>query len=599
MFYITLLSEKRMSSLRYQIFYRKYGVRLPQQVITPIMHDLSLLDLPMKSIYHYVKFDGIELGPPADEFLFRNIRKPIFVGSISEVGDSKGNPRRLAINENNLLRDYRGQNRRIRPLRDLSVASKDPHTLVVYNYCFIAKMHKYIRSFYTEYFKWYNTFAAVMKNIAAVTQQTENQQFLVLGVPMIIPSLGQLNIASKALTQTLMKVFKESNGYTLIEIWKWLGENRETSLLNLIPKNKLHLVNLIYQESGKWTVINLGVLNSFRTLDENETEDDYVIKSNVKLNPLQLQKRFLRFIMSVTETRAEMLKDSIKDENEDVKDNPEGTEQVYSTDADDDSDKNSIFNTENITINDQVEQNEDRVIVFSELDAETEEEYIARIQEEDEQLDEELNQLNEIASRHENDVAEQVTNETLNIAKVLEERQATPEEGVMNLCDRLAEEGLLTAGEYKRFNDLSQRYKVLDVPYPNAEGKTISEFIQIKPEELLIDNNKVQFTESPSVLDKTMLRSSLVDLDTVYINNILPKHAVSMVTAIQQAGVAITDYNIEEVNDVLGAYEIHTVKITPVEGAPSTLNFKIPKVNKEGKIEIGGVGYVIRKQRGD
>jgi hypothetical protein len=79
----------------------------------------------------------------------------------------------------------------------------------------------------------------------------------------------------------------------------------------------------------------------------------------------------------------------------------------------------------------------------------------------------------------------------------------------------------------------------------------------------------------------------------------LPKHTTSMVTHLQKAGVAVTDYQVELTEDILGAYEDHTVKIVPVEGAPSTLKFKIPRISEDGTFTSSGTSYRMRKQRGD
>lgn len=572
------------------------------------MADLTELSLPLKSIYHYITYDGISIGPEPDEYVFRSVTKPINIHNVTDVGDYKGAPRKVAANEPALMRELINKNRRLRPLKSLEVAAKDPQTLVVYNYCLILKTHRYVRGVFTEYYKWYNAFSAVLKTAADVASKVDNQQYLVCGIPRIIPSVSQLNDASKNLTQPLLKVFKDSNSFIVLELWKWLsGDDSLQSVFLNIPKDKLHCFNLIYQETGRWTVLNLGYLDSFRKdnkADENASDGlakpGNGIQSSAQLSGEQIQKRFLRFLMKVMESRtATANTSSEEDEVADkaigkaVQDDTDESEVAGNDDDnDDDSAPSSIMGnkptpepTQPLEVID-VESDED------DDKPETQEQAALRMAEEEKILDRELAQLNDIAHKQENS--------HIPVASDLNSFMQIPDpsldRGVMDVCDRLADDGLLTAGEYRRYDKLSQSYKSLESPY--GGGATLEELITVKPEDLLIKPRQ-HFKDSPTVLDKSMLRSSLEDFDTSYISQVLPKHTAGMVTHIQKAGIALTEYSIDRREDILGAFEDHTIKLVPVEGAPSTLKFKIPVINEDGTFTANGVNYRMRKQRGD
>jgi hypothetical protein len=593
-------------SITSQLFYRKYGVRLLQQIMTPVFFDLNTLDFPLKSIYHYTTFDGIELGPPSDDYLFRNIKKPIMVGHVSDVGAQLGNPRKQAVNTAAFIRDYQNQNRRMRPLRNVVLASKDPTSLIVYNYCFINKIHRYVRSVFTEYYKWYNTFAAVVNNIATVSNESDHNHYLLCAAPKVIPSLQQLNLASNAgMTQALLKVFKDKDAFMLLELWKYLGANRKSSLFDKIPSNKIHLVNFIYQESGKWTVLNLGVLNSFRQGFEGE-DKEYVLDSKLKVDALQLQKRLLKMTMTIMEIRtvtANLVEEPVKDEKViapltglEIKDEDTDAETAEETDEDEDEDEEDVptvpSELEPVPVETAANEVTNQITdIDDESEPDEEELEKQRIKEEDELLDKDLAYLNEIAKKQENEATES----TGTIADIIAEADITLEDGVMNICDRLADDGLLTAGEYRRFKNLSNAYKEIISP----DGHTpLSEFIVIKPEDLKMTESATM-VDSPSILDKSMLKSSLIDFDSRYIENVLSKDTANMVLNVQKAGIAVTNYKVEKVRDILGGYETHMLKIAPVEGAPSTLKFKLPIVDADGRFESNGIKYFLRKQRGD
>jgi hypothetical protein len=96
-----------------------------------------------------------------------------------------------------------------------------------------------------------------------------------------------------------------------------------------------------------------------------------------------------------------------------------------------------------------------------------------------------------------------------------------------------------------------------------------------------------------------MLKSSLLDFDERYITHVMAKDTAALVLNVQKAGIAVTGYKVEKVSDILGGYEMHSVRLTPVVGTPSTLRFKLPAVQADGTYESNGVKYRLRKQRGD
>jgi len=585
--------------ITFQLFYRKYGIRLPQQLMTPMSFELALLDLPQKSIYHYFTTDGVEFGPPSDDYLFRNIKKPILIRHIDTVGAQLGNPRKVAINTNVFIRDYHNQNRRMRPLRNMVLASKDPTSLIVLNYCFINKTYKYVRSFFTEYHKWYNTFAAVIDNITNIANEVDNYHYLLTGSPKLLPSLQQLITASaNGMTPAMLKIFSTKEAYFLLELWKWLGDNRETSLFNRIPSNKIQLVNIVYQESGKWIVLNLGVLNSFRKLSEAE-KGTYVVESKIQLDTAQIHKRLLKMMMSIMEIRtitanvampaeaeeapvASVITGNVVDVSDDVQILDEDGEPIDEVNAPADTSDDTVDETI-ITSDAQVEEDED-------VTEESEESQKQKILDEDAQLDKDLAALNDIAKKQEEEVKDVGT-----VSDIIEADEQSLEDSIVSICDKLADDGMLTAGEYRRFTKLSSAYKEIIAP----DGvSTMEEFLVIKPDDLKIAESS-SVVDTTSILDKTMLKSSLIDFDSRYISKIMAKDTANAVMSLQRAGIAVTNYKVERVNDILGGYEMHMLKLVPVEGQASTIRFKLPIVEQDGTFKSNGIRYSSRKMKGD
>lgn len=581
-------------------FYRRNGVRLQNQLIDPPMHELKTLELPMSSVLHYITYDGVEAGPPSTEYLFRNNKKPIMVGHITELGDSKGSPRRLGLNLPAMMRDYHIQNRRTRMLRSLDAADRDAQTLITFNYCLLAKSFRYIHSVYTEYYKWYNMFASVMDNIAAVTKTSVRQHFIMAASPKVIPSLPQLQLgATNVMNQTLLRAFRDKESYLLLELWKWIGQQRGDSLFARIPDNKLHLVNIVFQESGMWTIVNLGQFNAYRK-DATGT-NEAVITSKQAMEPAQLQKRLLRMYMSIMEARTVANKQPDGGEEQVGSDEAEDPEPAEGSDRSTEEDDEPLMGrgakvvtaAEPGDIATVVEEPVEDQQAPIEDENTTPEDLALRLQAEDQQLDEDLAQLNDIARRQEEEA--QAGEVSLHEA-IFQSKSPSLSDGVMNVCDRLADEGLLSASEYKRFTRLASTYKSL--PAPLGHEGTLDKFVQIAPHELKITESS-SVKDSATVFDKSMLKSSLLSFDDRYISTVMDKDCAGMVLNVQNAGIAVTDYKVEEVPDILGGYKWHTIRLNPVVGQQSTLRFKLPVVDQDGTYTSNGVKYRLRKQRGD
>ena len=560
-----------MSNMYYQQWFIKNCVRLPGHLTAPPLHDLETLDLPKQSILHYTTTSPIENGPLSDEFIFRNIKRPIMMSHVVENGDSKGNPRRLAISSDTIIRTYHIRHRRFRLMKNLEAASRDPSSMIVYNYGIIPKIYRYMRSVYTNYYKWWNLEAAVWKNINKVSELVDRNHFIICNIPTILPSISDLRLATKSMTQKTIKLFNNGDSLIILEIWKWLGESRKESLLNNISIDKLDKVNIIFQESGKYTAINLGRLNKWRVATKEELEENP--KANEKgLQAKLLQLRFLRLMMAIFQTRTM----AISDETKVVID----SDIVVKKDAVPDIGSDNVAEV-SVDIEDVQNANMD-----------VEDEEIHHDEDLHKQIESDLEELDNISKKHYGDMNDEgeVVQEPIEVVE-----NTTLEAGVMSVCDNLADDGLLSAAEYKKFNTLSNSYK--NIVAPNGK-ETLDKFIKIDPKVLVIEKSH-EFKDIPTVLDKSMLKSSLHDFDKKYIEHVLKKDVANMVMGIQNAGIAVTDYNVEHVEDVMGSYDYYTVKVNPVVGAPSIFRYKLPTIETDGSWVSGCVKYTMRRQRGD
>ena len=571
----------------YNSFYQKFGIRIAGQLVSPPLPKLELLDLPKQSILHYITTSPVENGPASDDYIFRNITRPIMVGHIVENGDVKGNPRHLALAPDTLIRTYHIKHRKFRLMRNVEAAARDSSTLIVYNYGLIPKLYRYLRSFYTMYYKWWNLQAAVWKNISTLAQTIDRNQFIICNLPIILPSVSDLRIGSRGVNQKVVRLFNSSESLMILELWKWFGEERKDSVLANVSDKDLNKVNLIFQESGKWFVMNLGRMNKWRIATKEELESNP--EANVKgLAPKQLQLRYLRLMMALFQTRTVAINDESKPELSEKELNKDLQPVVVKKDIDiPELDKDTGV----ITTKTKIEE----VPLEAEHDEETaviEDETIHHDEELHKQIENDLAELDNISKIHYGEIDDEGI--TVKTEPKIQEA-STLEGGVMRVCDRLADIGLLSAKEYKRFDELSKSYR--NIVSPNGKD-TLDKFITIEPKSLVLESSH-EYKDIPTVPDKTMLKSSLHDFDKRYIKDVLQKDVAGMVMNLQNAGIAVTGYNVEHIDDVMGDYDYYTVKINPVEGAPSVLRYKLPTVSEDGTYVSNGTKYRMRKQRGD
>lgn len=580
-------------------------MRLLSQVTDPILSPLVELKLPLDSIYHHVDFEGQQIAPEPSSFIFKETRRPLSIQIENELQQFEGNPRRVAGAFMSIIRDYFKDNRKAKMLRNLAAVDKDHPTPIVFTYGLIAQLYRYPHTPATLYYKERNLLATIFKNIGKVAQETNRQHYVTVGAPTTIPSLQQLTSASEGLNSNTFKIFNNPNAILLLELWKWFTPKRESSIFESIPKDKLHLVNILFLESGMWSVLNLGVLNSFckDSFQVDSPENGYVIKAKNGISGIQLNKRLVRLQMGLMEVRTLTAKSDIPQDDQTLDDGAiveaisDEMEQI-------DPDTGEVLSEASETPLEFEEPykealtqavntvaplaSADELGLTDDLDPQ---EFARMVQEEDNRLDEDLTQLNEIAKSIES--KEQVNSPSLD-AILSSTNIPTPDAGVLKYCDKLAADGMLSAAEYRRFTKLANSYKEIRA----VDGSTLNEFMSITPEMLTVDR-QTQMPDASTVFDKTMLKSSLNSFDSKYISEVLHRDYANTVMSMQNAGVAVTGYKVEKVDDILGGYEFHTVKLSPVVGKASTLRFKVPIIDKDGSFTSGATRYVIRKQKSD
>ena len=157
--------------------------------------------------------------------------------------------------------------------------------------------------------------------------------------------------------------------------------------------------------------------------------------------------------------------------------------------------------------------------------------------------------------------------------------------------------GSITPQQMKRFEKLCQRYK--EIPNPTGGGGSLADAANIDPKDLSLSKDEKFIDEINMVTDSSFLKSTLKEFDSKYIGKVMVKDIFNKVLSLQKHGIAIQNYQINRVSKLGDEYDVHSVKLVPIEGEPSTITFKVPVIDEYGVYQSRSVKNRMRKQRID
>lgn len=160
---------------------------------------------------------------------------------------------------------------------------------------------------------------------------------------------------------------------------------------------------------------------------------------------------------------------------------------------------------------------------------------------------------------------------------------------------RLYDEKVITFQEYEKY--VNNADNLSNIPSPDGKG-SLKDYIDYGFEDMVIGDPK-PMKDRDTILDKSLLKSTLAGYDTKYLKEYLHKDAVKFALGIQNAGVIIKDLKVEEREDIANHYHQFTLKVELVPGGPQTITFPIPVFDERGVTEVGGVNYYLKKQDGE
>lgn len=551
--------------LLYPALYRLKGVRRNDKIVSPPLSLLKEFELPLHSMVHYTT-DGVDLGPTPAFALLQGSNKGCWVDHALTLATTEGNPRYVPAGILTDVRAYIRANPTMRRLLKPYESVRDGKYPLVVNYALLNRSYVYRNGIYARFYEWANVFNTVCQHVnkGAVV---ERQQFVLVNLPDHIPTIEQFKHAADRFDATALRIFNTPELWTLLDIWKWLGKARGESSLGTITTEGLDHLNIVWLRNGKITIQNLGLLNSWRYDSDDLTAE----KTAFSIDYDKLQKRYLRFWITMTDIEAES--------------------ELISDDEFLDAAKPGLVASSSKTIKlDESASGDDQY-----LDAESP----TMVETDDhiggnDQIDADTDEMLAI---HDQQLAEPTDATVVDLSDIepYQPVNITLDHGIDVKARKALESGSITLAEAHRFQALGAKHREIIIP---GTTQPISEYMRVTSEMTVIKESP-QLPDIESVTDKSMLNSTLLEMDPRYIRDVLPRDIAGAIMGLQQAGIAVTKVDMVEHQDISSHYRTYVVELHPVNGKQSTVRIKVPVVKEDGTVLSGGVKYYLKKQRAE
>lgn len=607
-----------MSLLTWESFYRQYVNRREASLISPRIFSIDQFRLPKGSVVHYLPVSNGDNGPSYNDPLFRGVSRLIGTWYVDKLSVMEGSIQPKSVVVSSEIRKYHLENKKIKRVFDLKSSLKDVESPLVVNYCHLEKKYKYLSSPLSRWHSFSNKLRTVCDEMEKIYRESPgSNQFLMIECPRVIPGYPYFLAVNKQENRTNVDRFDSFEKYVVLNIFNLFRDGSEgRCAFTEVSRSGLDKINVVFVDSGYFTVINLGTLMSWVKGVDHPTGK----------NPRIMRTYFVRFILALMKVRSEDIdelvehgelvdqgKDSssavvIEDKTVDDGVTDSKSTKVDKTDSEDDDDEDDSGD-EDSDIEEiaqsvktlQVEKEryqQEKTEVIKDKSIRYDDEMEEMVFDDSILTEDEAKELALLEKQlsDEHVILEQAKQRKLirkqDIPLSFDDVDIDPEERNSYRFDNLLDGGVISPREYDRLTELAGRYKKIVI-----DDKPLDEYVDVKQEEIQVRNVKVD--DISQVSDKTMLSSTLLDFDAKYVSEVLDRDIAGMLVHAQKGGIMISDLTTTTTESTRGTMVHYDVEITPVKGKKSHLKFTLPKIREDGTYLSNGTAYRLRKQKTD
>jgi len=587
--------------MNFNQFLLKKSQRSPLYLLNPNTIREEEFVAPRFSIIHYLDLHSEVHFPTRDLYYLNEIpaNKKVALFNITDLVAKD----EVTVLENKYvqqeIRKWYLNNLKAFRLYDLTTNPiKDVNNISIYNYNLLKDLYRYKTSIYSRNARYTNLFKTLYYYVKkALEADAESYQFIRTDLPELIPSYPIFNLILKYNEVKLARVIDSLDLRHIIDIYMWLlNETRPKSILREISDEDSKRIIIEYRYKGYLALVPLYL---YRMVSQESTLD-----SPSKVHPSKVGKLFLLNLIKIKNSiNAIIEKEKEESSDEESSSDDEELESEYEGEKENSEYKVSIRLNQ---INKSLKENQ--LLPIKELDSVEIREFNSKngINELLETFNEELDSTQYdslFIDKLEKDEELNTSKEITPIKQLTEEevlkRVKTPtiEEFAKHYIEEAKELGLLSSTEIKNIQKALENRKNLKSPY-NPNVALDSDGV-ITKEGIAFTDKDYKLEASVPILDEHYQEDKILKFDKKYIKHIMKKDIINCVKNIEKSGIIITDYSVEVEKSALGNYEIHSLKLKPMDGKESTVYFRLPVIDEEGEMVVSGIKVRMRKQKTD
>ena len=520
----------------YHSFYKKYVVHKSTTFLNPTIINGKEFELPRLSVLHYIS-NSNNTDAPSKSLPYFNNTKSLMYHVLEYKNTPIGHPK--SRNKESVIFNTLKKDRDFKhiPYQSKKLTIR-PSELLVYNYGSLSENYKYSMNKLNPYYRYKNMMTTVCDNIKDIGRD----HYININVPNEIVDRNTLDRHIGPVTLNVLKYIDTFELFILLDIWRLLHPDfRESSNFYHIKDDVLKRVHLILNFNNKLVVLKLDYILGLIM--------DYKLKTaDTVLSDHTVRKMLLNVYLQMIH-----MNDGIK------------------------------LNTNKIT------ESSFKRLVEHDLDTTLDSFKYKNVDDTEEDTD-----------------SEDIIKDTIDLSKLLNREykniDAIYSEELDNfdvdrkVLDDMFNNKIIGKSDYNKAIASLDGQDLLLNPYTH---ESLKDSVKYTPTEFDIKKSEVVIPDSYTTVDKTMLNDTHSVLTSKYIENTYKKDIINTVFSLQKSGIYIEDYIIEEEASILGTIEHHSIQLKPIDGKPSTLRFRLPKVDKDGTYMQSGNTYTQRKQRAD
>lgn len=611
-----------MTLKQFSDWYLKVGMRTMKEIVSPELHPMGQFILPAQSTIHYMQSlgggtddvdsdeddDGLVLGPLMTDPLLANFATvEILVEPLTRYIHEPlyGNSRVVIATVTEQLAKYYNTAPKLKRLSK-NISLINDRNLCMYTYTTLDSVYAYEKTDKAEWHRfcnWYTTFLMNVKK--SLSEYPTRNHFLHMEPPALLNSLSTLrNLANEIdvsepyvdrVPQKAFKLFRSMQEKIFLDMWMFLGENKQKSLFNEIMGDvDYSKLNILWQVGGGWCVLNMGRLLKMLM-------DPVTNKGTLK--PKEMEAKWLIHVMRLS-AKFHSVDNGAPEDDESI--DPE--EQIAELDKpvrelNIDAARSSAKN-----IDIALERPARRKPLLSESEALNKLKAEMKLIDSDKSLDRNLggdddDAVMNAAIERDLDQLEAISAQRI-IENTYEDRYRAYEpvklnnlDGVNKAIDAMAKKGQLSAKEVARLKRNALSFQEAKNPW-GGKG-TIAEYMEINEDDLIVPEVNKIAESIDGIIDEGMLSSSITFITKNYVENILRKDILNAVMHLQNGPYVVTDVKVQRHVDIMNDFEVMTAKVMTTRGKEKSITIKYPTVKADGSYLVGGVKQRLRPQHSD